>query len=497
MLESARDADEGCAVKGDALIRRQLIVKSHREEEKEVRGQEAVGNAISAAQFEEEEVEVTITMSTPDDSIDELIASELHKIGKNLTSFDLSDSEFPESDTDSDPPEFPLTFSVKLRPFPQGPEESSDQPAFFSVGDAGKASSEASEVELNEEIQEVATERELLEESQAAISDVLAGSNFTLAKAKRRSQSKWAAKMIARLEKTVCKRGSRTKSISGRPCRGHAWRGWWQRRRHGPHCDGWHDTPTIPPCCRPCHGGNGVMNTCVSCNGWYEGPFACWEPCGEGAGLPHMPDNCGTMYCSKDGGTCFAKGAQIAMGFIDVLGSLLPSRGATRAAAKTAKKALKKGDTFWVAAKKGLKVLLKAKAKELARKAKRNLRKYMKREKKELKEEVMDAILEDGAEGLLAKAEAERDPDLAAIAMEIAEAVDPTGFVGLVNSFSAEGCGEVRVNEAMPEDGLSDSDECIDKNRDCGYWTSAGYCSSSSIYHPYMMGNCCASCGGR
>jgi len=417
--------------------------------------------------FEDKVVKVTITMSTPHDLVDRLVEEELEKMNKTLNSFDLSHSEFPDSEEDSEPPPFPLTFSVLLKPrkkvelevnMSSGESEETMGKVELIDEDLNNASDApadiAGELIEEEDVQMSAADMELLQRSQAAVDAVSRGEKFEFGMVDRARQSKWVAIMLSKLMKKICRRGSRPKSISWRSCRMHDWRGWWQRRRHGPHCDGWVDTPTFPPCCEHCgHRGNGVMNTCVGCRGWFEGPFACWEPCGARGGLPQMPDNCGTLYCAADGGTCFSKGAQIAMAFASVIENFLPSRGALTAAKTAVKQSAKRGDAAWRRAMAGMKVILKDKAIEMRRKYQDKLAAYM----KGLRREMLVKIIEDGAEGLLAAAEAKRDAGLAPLAMEFAEAVDPTGLVGLVNSFTAEGCGEQRISP-MPREGLIPSD---------------------------------------
>lgn len=179
------------------------------------------------------------------------------------------------------------------------------------------------------------------------------------------------------------------------------------------------------------------MNTCVGCGSWFEGPFACWEPCGEGAGLPQMPDNCGTLYCSKDGPSCFAKGAEIAMAIGTLISNMLPGAQGLAKAASLARK----GAT--AAAKAALKAAVKKHIKKLLKKFEKNLKDHMKKKKKGLRDDVMDEILEDGGEGMVTAAVSMDGGDAAQVAADLAQealiAADPTGLADVINSFPMHG----------------------------------------------------------
>merc|ERR1712113_37679 len=155
---------------------------------------------------------------------------------------------------------------------------------------------------------------------------------------------------------------------------------------------------------------------------------------------------------------------------LDVLTSVLSGgvAGAFKAAAKTAAKAGSKA-----LAKAGLKAALKAAGKEFAQKLwkskaiQKKLLKYKKHVKKELKKQVA----EQGSELFLA-ASMRTNPHWGGMALEIAEALDPTGVVGLVRGFiPPESCDEsVYMEEDIPaeESGLPELDplDTIDDTND-------------------------------
>lgn len=395
---------------------------------------EDVDGASIHVPLETDPVEVTLTLPSSSDKIEGVISAALEKMGKSINSFDLVRSTFQKFDEGSEPT-FPLTFNVTLSP--RGAEDLA-----YRV---------ATEHSMPTLLEERHTQISVYEESDSdseslslrTDANVSAHGLSNRGKRKHKKQKVWAAKMLGRLEKTVCKRKSREKTITPREC--HALP-WWAGARD---CDGWIDVAGA--CCEPCGAGlNGVAVTCVGCNGWTEGAGLCWEPCGADGDVPQMPTGCINMYCSKDMITCANRIIEIGMAFGEVIGNLLPSRGLTKAAKAAAKAGKAAGK------KKAKELLLKElriSADVLVKQAKGNLRKYMKHKTKELMEDVMDEILMDGAEGLLAMAEKEREPELAEVALEIAEAIDPTGFVGVVTSFNAEGCEEIRM-DPMPEDGF-------------------------------------------
>lgn len=217
------------------------------------------------------------------------------------------------------------------------------------------------------------------------------------------------------------------------------------------HCGGWDDTFPVG-CCRRCGSSmTGVANTCVGCGSYDDYLLYCAEKCGGGADLPQLGHTC-ALYCAKDAGSCAAKLSEIGLALVDVLSTFVPGAQSMKAATRALKAGGKAGRA---AAKKAFLIVVRASAKRMAKKFQKNLVKYMKQQKKDLKKSLRDAILEGGAEGLIAELESRRNPDLKVLAMEVAEAVDPTGFVGVVNAFSAQSCGSMKISN-MPEHGLVD-----------------------------------------
>jgi len=139
-----------------------------------------------------------------------------------------------------------------------------------------------------------------------------------------------------------------------------------------------------------------------------------------------------------------------------VISNFIPAASSVRNAAKAVKKAKDAGAGFFRQAVEGLKKLLRDKVKEMVTKAKRNFRKWMRKDGRQLREDLMDDILYGGAEALTAQMVADKmENEYKEVALDIVRAVDPTGIADAVHAFSAESCGDVRI-ENMPTDGLDD-----------------------------------------
>lgn len=167
------------------------------------------------------------------------------------------------------------------------------------------------------------------------------------------------------------------------------------------------------------------------------------------AGLDHMSTTCvGLGYCAKSSGECAAKIVKIALSFVDMFANFVPGGKAMSVLKRAAKTGTKE------ALKLAIKAAVKDVAKELLRKTRKNLVKYIKQEKKTLREETKNAIMQGGAEQvvetMIAKTQSGALKDAA---MELVEAVDPTGIVSVVNSFEADNCRD-KVMENMPESDL-------------------------------------------
>jgi hypothetical protein len=167
------------------------------------------------------------------------------------------------------------------------------------------------------------------------------------------------------------------------------------------------------------------------------------------------------MYCTAPGGrSCEAKVAEIGLALAEVLSNFMPAKKAAIKAVQVAKKSKDAGAGVFRQAVEALKSLIKDKVKELVKEGKRNLRKYMRKNGQQLREDLTEDILYGGAEALTAEMVKDMDEELKAYAIDIVEAVDPTGIAGAVRAFSAESCGDARI-ENMPLDGL-DADRLTD-----------------------------------
>merc|ERR1711972_1296859 len=169
--------------------------------------------------------------------------------------------------------------------------------------------------------------------------------------------------------------------------------------------------------------------------GWeFSGGF-CHHPCNAYGGFE---TTCGPLYCSVDTNACVTKSLQIAVAFGDMLSNLAPGGKVLKAkhVAEAVKKARKGG---WAAKKLAFKAVIRQHAK--------NLVKRMRQVARAKTEE----ILLGGAELVLEAKIAQETTDAAlkALALDLAEAADPTGIFGVVRSFEAPSC-KGRAIDWMP-----------------------------------------------
>ena len=219
-----------------------------------------------------------------------------------------------------------------------------------------------------------------------------------------------------------------------------------------------------------------------NCRGWTQHTVDCWKPCShyhddytqtvglycfkpcDREGQVALNVGCGLTpadrTCAASTGDCIMKYVNHVVSILDVLSTVLSGgvAGAFKAAAKTAAKAGSKA-----LAKAGLRAALKAAAKEFAQKlwTSRAIQKKILKYKKHMKKELKKQVAEQGSELFLA-ASMKTEPDWGGMALEIAEALDPTGIVGLVRGFiPPESCDQsVYMDEDIPaeETGLPELD---------------------------------------
>jgi hypothetical protein len=234
--------------------------------------------------------------------------------------------------------------------------------------------------------------------------------------------------------------------------------------------------------CDTCWVGPHPYPCSCSCRGWEQHNFDCWKPCSEynddytqtvglycfkpcdREGQVALNVGCGLTpadrICAESTGDCSMNYVNHAVSILDVLSTVLSGgvAGAFEDAAYTAAKAGSKP-----LAKAGLRAALKAAAKQFASELwksaaiQRKILKYNAHMNKELK----NRVAEHGSELFLA-ASMKTEPDWGGMALEIAEALDPTGIFGLVRGFiPPESCdASVYMDEDIPaeESNLPDLD---------------------------------------
>jgi len=211
-----------------------------------------------------------------------------------------------------------------------------------------------------------------------------------------------------------------------------------------------------------------------NCRGWTQHTVDCWKPCShyndeytqtvglycfkpcDREGQIALNVGCGISpadrTCAGSTGDCVMKYVNHVVSILDVLTSILSGgvAGAFKAAAKTAAKAGSKA-----LAKAGLRAALKAAAKEFAQKlwTSKAIQKKILKYKREMRKELKKQVAEQGSELFLA-ASMKTEPDWGGMALEIAEALDPTGIVGLVRGFiPPESCDQsVYMDEDIPDE---------------------------------------------
>jgi len=248
-----------------------------------------------------------------------------------------------------------------------------------------------------------------------------------------------------------------------------------------------------------------------NCRGWTQHTVDCWKPCShyndeytqtvglycfkpcDREGQIALNVGCGISpadrTCAGSTGDCVMKYVNHVVSILDVLTSILSGgvAGAFKAAAKTAAKAGSKA-----LAKAGLRAALKAAAKEFAQKlwTSKAIQKKILKYKREMRKELKKQVAEQGSELFLA-ASMKTEPDWGGMALEIAEALDPTGIVGLVRGFiPPESCDQsVYMDEDIPDEeaGLPDLDplDTIDEN-DSGANAYAGTYFIKSYHNTYL-----------
>lgn len=73
----------------------------------------------------------------------------------------------------------------------------------------------------------------------------------------------------------------------------------------------------------------------------------------------------------------------------------------------------------------------------------------------------------------------------------------PPGNVNYGSEFAANVNGPVRSEqqcESEVDGGSGGSSQCANLYPDCPGWAQAGFCASASVYHAFMVQNCCSSC---
>jgi len=282
---------------------------------------------------------------------------------------------------------------------------------------------------------------------------------------KNKKQKEWAAKMMMKADAKVCTRATTwVGSPKDRQVRHMSCSVSWGGVRCG--CSGWDQIGTL--CYRKCHdqfGSNyhGVGHRCwPGCpSGYINGRIAeCHERCGEAQRLPHTPVEChGWIWCADSWGTCEKKAfdvvASFAMFAMNMVGPAKAGLKAAKGMAKGASRLAKIG----AAVKKIAKVLLKKARKKLIKYAKKRAKEEVKAVKKDIRDMdwTMEAIFEGGADAVAAGVIGNREPDLAQEALDVLDAVDPTGISGIVNAFHAGSCNNIKI-DAMPLHGLEDEE---------------------------------------
>jgi len=264
---------------------------------------------------------------------------------------------------------------------------------------------------------------------------------------KNAKQLKWVTRAISKLEAEVC-----TRTIHGKPAarvrrsrsyRGY-WSGWWPQVT----CDGWEDIAGI--CYERCASNEvGHWFAChQTCNGWEDTGSTCNKRCNIPS-LSHISTTCGLAYCAKSTGDCVNKVAKLAILFINALSNFVPGAAAMQAL-KTAARTMSKA-----AIKTAIKRAVKEVARGLLNTAKTKLRTYMKKQGRELRTAILESVLQGGVEAAAESMVAmdEEGGDLAQAALELVEAVDPTGVASIVNEFQEDSCSSKEI-EDMPEEDL-------------------------------------------
>jgi len=215
-------------------------------------------------------------------------------------------------------------------------------------------------------------------------------------------------------------------------------------------CRGWTDIPGLPGmCAQPCHEHPGYS---------VDTGFYCWKHC-DRPGQLALPTGCGftpiDRTCVESTEECVKKVANIVLSITEILSFFVtgPVAGAFKNAAK---QALKKGSK--TAIKNGLRQAAKMAAKEMAKELAKN--KVIKKELAKLGTNARKQVLEQGSEFFLV-ASMGSDPDYGDMALDVAEALDPSGVVGLVRQFiPPEDCDDMIYMEPFPDEepGLPDLD---------------------------------------
>jgi len=293
-------------------------------------------------------------------------------------------------------------------------------------------------------------------------------------KKKNKKQKDWVAKALGKLEGDMCARkingkpASRARSARALSCDWRRRRRWWPSMHC--HCRGWQNIAAV--CYSYCSSGwYDVWFLCHKSCGSYEDTLStCNKRCAKDKSGEKFATTCGLGYCSIDTGACVSFVAKIAVAFLEMLSNFIPGAAAMNRLRAVAKTIVKTG--LKAAQKMALKAAIKAAVrdvkKRLLKEAKKNLKKYIKQKGKELKEELQDDLLEGGAETvsetMIAKTEGGAIKDMA---MEMVQAVDPTGITGVVGAFEADSCDSKYIND-MPEDDLDEA-VCPDEILVSGY----------------------------
>jgi len=302
----------------------------------------------------------------------------------------------------------------------------------------------------------------------------LEGGRRRRGKRKNKKQKEWVSKAMGKLEGDMCARHIDGKPVAKMRSTRTTSCDWRRRRRWWPsmhcHCRGWEQIGLL--CHDYCSSGwYAVWVAChKSCGSWEDTLSTCNKRCTKDRSSEQFSTTCGLGYCSIDSGACVAFVAKIAVAFLEMLSNFIPGAAAMNRLRAVAKTLVKAGMT--AARKMALKAAIKAAVRDVKKRlmteAKKNLKKYMKQKAKELREELQDELLEGGAEQvaetMIAKTEGGAIKDAA---IEMVQAVDPTGISGVVSSFEADSCDSKYIDD-MPEDDLDEA-VCPDEIEISGY----------------------------